>query len=176
VLLVDSQIVQVDWFVQEQSLAFTMQPQCQTQWCWAATATSIAHYYDPASAWTQCSLVDAELRRNDCCSSPSSFRCNRPWTLDTALERVGQLAEATSGWLSFTGVRREIDAGRPLAVRIAWGGGSRGHFTVVRGYSAESEEVQIEDPFYGPSTYDYYEFRSRYRGGGSWSQSYKTQP
>jgi hypothetical protein len=33
-------------------LAFTIQPQQQSNWCWAAASTSISHFYEPMSSWT----------------------------------------------------------------------------------------------------------------------------
>lgn len=34
-----------------------VQYQLSNQWCWIAVATSISHYYDAASTWTQCQLM-----------------------------------------------------------------------------------------------------------------------
>jgi hypothetical protein len=61
----------------EPALAVTglqMQYQQMSNWCWIAVATSISHYYDPASTWTQCSLTTAQLQasaslhmRGRCC-------------------------------------------------------------------------------------------------------------
>ena len=34
-------------------LAFTMQTQLQTQWCWAANSVSVSLFYDSASGWTR---------------------------------------------------------------------------------------------------------------------------
>ena len=180
--LVDHRIVRIDWFrrfTRRRCLCFTMQHQEQTQWCWSATATSVALYYNAASGWTQCSLVNAELGRNDCCASPSSANCNQPWTLNTVLTRVGHLANFSNGVTSFADVRTEIDNGRPLGVRIGWSGGG-GHFNVIACYTStlllRSQTVQIEDPWYGTSVWDYDTFRTAYQGTGSWTHSYKTQP
>src|SRR5262249_57800263 len=98
--LVSRRLITIDWFrrlTKRRCLCFTMQHQEQTQWCWSATATSVALYYNSLSTWTQCSLVNAELGRTDCCSAPSSNDCNQPWTLNTALTRVGHLASFTVG-------------------------------------------------------------------------------
>ena len=159
-------------------LCFTMQHQEQTQWCWSATATSVALYYNAASAWTQCTLVNAELGRSDCCTNPSSGDCNRPWTLSTALARVGHLASVFVTSTSFADVRGELDNGRPLGVRIGWSGGG-GHFNVIGCYTWNAllglQSVQIEDPWYGTSVWDYDTFRTAYQGTGSWTHSYRTQ-
>src|SRR5918911_1240122 len=79
-----------DWFrIQHRLLPFNMQPQQQTNWCWAATSTSVDHYYDPGSGWTQCGVADGELGRTDCCGAGAAGPCNVYGTLDTSLQRVG---------------------------------------------------------------------------------------
>ena len=180
--LVSRQIIAIDWFRRlnrRRCLCFSMQHQEQTQWCWSATATSIAHYYNASSQWTQCSLVNSELGRSDCCSNPSSSDCNTPWTLNTVLTRVGHLAAFSGSSTSFADVCTEIDNGRPLGVRIGWSGGG-GHFNVLACYSfnplLRPRSVQVEDPWYGTSVWDYDTFRTAYQGSGSWTHSYKTKP
>ena len=39
----------------------TVEQQQQTQWCWAAVSNSVSHFYDAGSAWSQCTIVNAEL-------------------------------------------------------------------------------------------------------------------
>lgn len=159
-----------------QRLNFNMQAQQQTNWCWAAVATSVALFYNPSSTWTQCTLVNAELGETTCCSNGGSAACNKPWYLDKALQRVGQLDSWSSGAMSFANVRAEIDNSRPLGVRIGWSGGG-GHFVVVDGYLNDaSQQVAIEDPWYGASDMSYTAFSSSYQTSGSWSHSYETQP
>ena len=51
----------VDFYV----LKFTMQQQEQTNWCWAAASTSVSHFYDSSSAWTQCKVANTQLGRMD---------------------------------------------------------------------------------------------------------------
>jgi papain like cysteine protease AvrRpt2 len=179
--LVNRSIIRTDWFrlfTRHRCLCFTMQHQEQTQWCWSATGTSVALYYNGASGWTQCTLVNAELGRTDCCSNPSSASCNVPGTLSTVLTRVGHLASFTGSSTSFADLRTEIDNGRPLGVRIGWSGGG-GHFNVLSCYTWNArlrlQSVEVEDPWYGTSVWDYDVFRTAYQGSGSWTHSYKTQ-
>jgi hypothetical protein len=86
-------------------------------------------------------------------------------------QRHGQLNQ-------FTDVQAEIDNGRPLGVRIGWSGGG-GHFNVLSCYTwrrrPSLHSVQVEDPWYGTSVWDYDAFRTAYQGSGSWTNSYKTQ-
>ncbi|HLI62087.1 MAG TPA: hypothetical protein VKV05_01720, partial [Terriglobales bacterium] len=70
-------------------LPFEVQPQLESEWCWAAVSTSIAHFYSPSSAVTQCQVVNQQLKRTDCCTNPGSNNCNQPGYLDQALQYVG---------------------------------------------------------------------------------------
>lgn len=159
-----------------QRLDFTMQPQQQTNWCWAAVATSVALFYDPSSTWTQCAVVNAELGRTDCCTHGSSAACNVPWYLDLALQRVGHFDSWSSGAMAFADVRTEIDDSRPLGVRVGWSGGG-GHFLIIDGYLADAtEQVAVEDPWYGASDLTHAALSTSYQGSGTWTHSYETQP
>jgi len=68
--------------IQSRQLAFAMQAQTESNWCWAAASTSVSHYYWFLSTWTQCRVANAELGRGDCCASPAPGPCNVPWYLD----------------------------------------------------------------------------------------------
>src|SRR5262245_21914601 len=109
------------WLLSKQ-LAFNMQAQTQTNWCWAATSTSVSHFYWLFSPWTQCKVANAELGHSDCCNSPVPAPCNVPWYLDRALTRTKNFVSIVAGQASFQQVRTEIDAGRPVGARIGWGG------------------------------------------------------
>ena len=73
------------WFTR--SLGFDMQAQTQSNWCWAATSTSVSHFYWWASPWTQCKVANGELNLTTCCQSPVPSACNVPWYLDEASAR-----------------------------------------------------------------------------------------
>jgi len=156
-------------------LAFNMQAQTQSNWCWAATATSVSHFYWFFSSWTQCRVANGELSHNDCCNSPVPSACNVPWFLDKALTRTKNFVSIT-GQVSFQQVRDEIDAGRPVGARIGWNGGG-GHFMVIYGYSLVLgvEYFDIDDPIYGKSHLTVSDFSSNYRGSGTWTHTYFTK-
>jgi len=156
------------------TLPFAMQPQQQTEWCWAAVSVSVSFYYSSASTWTQCSLANDELGQTTCCLNGSTVACNQPWYLDRALTRTSHLKAFAPGSILVAKVKAEIDADRPLGVRIGWSNGG-GHFVVIDGYS-NSDLLDIQDPFWGSSTIDYTLFLSSYQGSGSWTHSYWTQP
>jgi hypothetical protein len=158
-------------------LAFTMQAQLQSQWCWAACSTSVSLFYDSASGWTQCTVVNAELGQATCCQNGSTAQCNRPWFLDRALTRTGNLASWSGGTATIAQIRTEIRAGRPLGVRIGWSGGG-GHFVMIAGYRACDPDsfIDVRDPIFGSSDIALATFSSSYQGTGSWTHTYYTEP
>jgi hypothetical protein len=164
----------------------TVEAQQQTQWCWAAVANSVSHFYDAASTWTQCTIVNAELGQTTCCTNGSSSSCNKPWYLDKALTRVGCFLSIASGTLSFATIKTLINSGRPPCARQGWSGGG-GHFMaivcsfegllgLIVGGGSTAKRLRISDPWYGDSVIDYDVFVSGYQGSGTWTHSYRTQP
>ena len=152
-----------------------MEAQTQSNWCWAATATSVSHFYWFLSNWTQCLVANAELQLNGCCNTPVPGACNVPWFLNSALTRTNNFVSIT-GQITFQQVKAEIDAGRPVGARIGWNGGG-GHFMVIYGYSsiAGTEYFDIDDPIYGKSHLTVADFSSNYQGSGTWTHSYFTK-
>jgi hypothetical protein len=159
-------------------LTFEMQRQCQTEWCWAATSVSVSHHYDPESDWTQCAMVNAEKELTGCCEDTAGDDCNRPNVLDRPLSRAEVFDHKERGPVAYDVVRREIDAGRPLAIRIGWDGGNKGHFVVIEGYRSVGEEwVAVEDPRSGVSDLPVSTLTSGgYQGSGAWTHTYFTRP
>lgn len=165
-----------------------VEPQQQTQWCWAAVSNSVSHYYDPNSGWTQCAIVNAELGQATCCTTGSSAACNQPWYLNLALTRVGCLQSVAAGTLPFATLQSLTNANTPPCARQQWAGGG-GHFVAIvccfqfrslgpssSGGGATSNRVSISDPWYGDSIVDYSTFVSGYMGTGTWTDNYLTQP
>jgi len=157
-------------------LAFTMQTQQQTFWCWAAVAASVSAFFNPSTTWTQCGIVNAELGRTDCCTNGSSANCNVPWFLDDALTRTGNFRSMSNGAGTMTDVSQDIDIGRPLCVRIQWSGDGGGHFVAIDGYHQGLDMVAVDDPWSGASDVSLATFQTAYRGSGSWTHSYRVQP
>ena len=158
-------------------LGLAMQHQLETEWCWSATSVSIALYYDPTSSWTQCALVNQAFSLTDCCSNGSSSACNQPWYGNKALSITGNLSSVGSSSASLATVVYEINGGRPISVNIQWYGGG-GHNPAIDGYDncdPSSPTVDIQDPWYGPSTQDFNSFPASYNGGATWFASYFTQ-
>lgn len=168
-----------NWLIKSKKLAFNMEAQTQSNWCWAATSRSVARFYYFLPAWTQCKIAGAELGLT-CCTGPMPAGCNVAWYLDRALTRTKNFVSFT-GKIPFSQVKTEIDAGRPVGTRIGWSGGG-GHFMVIYGYSESlvlgTRYLYIDDPIYGKSFLTYDTFATAYQGSGSWTHSYftKSQP
>jgi len=149
-------------------LNFVMQNQEQINWCWAAVTVSICKFFNPNCSWTQCSLVNAEFERSDCCVNGSSDDCNQPWRFFKALTRTGNLQSQTYNAASFENIMREINKKHPISAGINWSGGG-GHNVAIIGFHFALRMVAIEDPLYGPSTLSYEVFKSAYLGFGTWN-------
>ena len=138
-------------------------------------STSVSHFYDPASPWAQCEVVNAELGQTTCCQNGSSSACNQPWYLDKALTRTGNLASFSGGVDPMSSVESQVNGRRVVGARIGWSGGG-GHFVILDGYNDASATLHVDDPFYGPSDISYDTFRTSYQGTGSWTHTYLTEP
>jgi hypothetical protein len=158
------------------SLVFNMQPQQESEWCWAAVTSSIDQYFNAGSAWSQCLLANNQLQQTSCCVNGASAQCNCPWYLDRSLALVSRLRSYVQAVAPFAGVQQEINQNDPLGVRIGWSGGG-GHFVVIYGYddSTATAYVLVADPIWGISQIPYTTFVSSYRGNGAWTDSYYTQ-
>jgi hypothetical protein len=160
-------------------LPFTTEKQMQTQWCWAAVSVSIARFYQPTAAWTQCSLVNTERGLSDCCGASGTVQpCNEPYFLDLSLERTGNLRDYLDRALDESEVRAELRGGAPLGCRIAWDS-VNGHFVVLDGFADVDGVLHVDiedpDPLYASSTYTFDSFIGSYRETGFWSHSYPTK-
>ena len=154
-------------------LNFELPLQEHSNWCWAAVTAAIVHFFTPESQVRQCGIAHDELDLR-CCEDPER-KCNQVHRLQLPLARIGRLrGQQKQGVLSFNEIREEIDAGRPICVRVGWNGGG-GHFVVISGYDVlpkMGEVVIIDDPQAGQSRLTYDAFLSRYRKSGSWTHTY----
>lgn len=158
------------------SIPFTIQPQQQTEWCWAAVSVSVDHYFNAASAWTQCLIANNQLNQSNCCTNGSDPQCDCPWYLDRALSAMNRLRVWLQSPAGFSSVKQEINQSDPLCARIGWSGGG-GHFVAISAYddTTSSDYITVNDPIWGVSQIPYNVFLSNYRGNGSWTDSYYTQ-
>lgn len=165
------------------NIAFECQHQQQTYWCWAATSVSVECFYNPASTWTQCKMLNSASGYGDCCGAGASGHCNAPWYLDLALKIVNRLNVFSTGTISPDAIDGEMGQGRPVGVRTQWAGGG-GHVLVLRGrYTLWDQTTQsypnwvsASDPWYGDSEVLYNTFLNSYQGSGTWTHTYTTKP
>lgn len=159
------------------SLSFTMQSQIYSNWCWAATATSVVKFYTPASTWTQCKVACSEKGLTTCCNTPVPAACNTYGTLGSSLTTVGRFnkSEAASS-TTFAKIKTEILAGRPVGARTAWSGGGA-HFVAIYGYQeiGATKYLMIDDPISGKQTMTWATFQTSYRNSGTWTHTYYTK-
>ena len=161
-------------------LGFTIQAQQQSLWCWLAVATSVERFFEPSSTLTQCQLANTMLTQTTCCTQPSSMACNRAGPTDNALQQVGHLESSVSGSMTFSQVKLEIGNEQdPIVVRIKWGSAAVGHAVVLSGYLTDSQGGQwllVNDPSGGTTQlWANSEFRTAYRGNGTWDGTRRTK-
>ena len=157
-------------------LSFTMQAQTQSNWCWAATSTSVSLFYTPTSSWTQCKVASATLPGGlDCCNNPDP--CNQSYYLNLALTCTNNYNSMVNGTLTFAATQTQINNGKVVGARIGWDGGG-GHFVVIYGYAVNNgtNYYYIADPIYGKSICTEDNFNNAYQTTGHWTHSYLTQP
>jgi hypothetical protein len=151
-----------------------MQMQLQSEWCWAATSSSVSHYYDPASTFSQCSIVNNQQKQTTCCTDGSTPECNTPFFLNQALTCTGNLASVENNPPPLAHLATEFAAGRVVCARIGWNGGG-GHFLALDAVDVPNERIQVCDPIIGTSDYAYADFVNAYRGMGTCTTGYLTQ-
>jgi hypothetical protein len=170
------ELVVRDWLFTSLALDFTMQAQTEDNWCWAAAAASVSHFYRSNSPWTQCLVANAELEQTNCCDAPAPGPCDVPWFLDRALARTENFVRFVYGTVDTETIRAELQAGRVVGARIGWNGGG-GHFVMIYGIStvAGLEYLDIDDPIYEKSHITVEVFTNSYQGNGSWTHTYFTK-
>jgi hypothetical protein len=156
-------------------VGLAVETQLHSQWCWAACSTSVSRFFDAGSAWTQCTVANAELGRDGCCQDGATDDCDVQWYLDRALSRTGNLATWAGGTVPLRTIRAQLDAGRPVGARIAWAGGG-GHFVMISGCLDDATSMlEVRDPIYGRTEINIANFASSYQGTGSWTHTYYTR-
>ena len=159
-------------------LAFSMQTQTETQWCWAAVSTSVSHFYTPASVWTQCRVANRAWSRTDCCGSGASGPCNTWWYLQKALRIVSVFRSWKASIEKFAVVQAEIKNGNPLCLRVGWFNGG-GHFLAIYGWqetNTGNQYYNVDDPIFGRQLIAKRQLEINYQSSGRWTHSYFVTP
>lgn len=163
-------------------LGFNIQSQEQTNWCWAAVASSVCGYYasrGEGAPQSQCQIATQFLGL-ECCIDPlpppsDNWAGNKTFTLELPLDVLGHFAPPmVTGSLDLASIVREIDGGRPICCHIDWGG-AEGHFVVMIGYDSVHGDVIVRDPA-GTIVNGTLPFKSGGTfPGGKWSETYLTK-
>ena len=167
--------------------AFTMQPQQQSNWCWAAVAVSLNAFLDAPTPALEQSVLATELLASqgttspDCTLTPCPTVCNQPEPLDAALTITGNLRKHGALFnqhLTFDCIQSWVSEGLPVAARIVWYTGGA-HFVVLDGckvLASGQQLVHVQDPDLtasnAPGFRDYEELLDDYRNAGYWCDTY----
>jgi hypothetical protein len=158
---------------------FVIQQQLMTNWCWAASACSIAQHYQPASSCTQKSLVAQVLNMPICNTAtplPVLLPCNKQIDISVALQRVGHFREQALA-LEKSQIKQALSGG-PICCQIVYPD-TGGHYVVVHDCTETNNQfyVSVADPYDGKSRTMLYEhLRTNYRRvGGQWLRTYLTR-
>lgn len=172
--LIDPQLAEIDPRAEAAPKAgarlnFSVQPQTQSNWCWAALSASVGNYYGTGS-WTQCGVANAELGRNSCCSQPGP--CNVYGYLDSALRTTRSYGGMRENRMQMPAIENQLGMGRPVGLRCAWYGGGA-HFLTI--YGTDGSYILVADSIFGYSTRALNSFPGSYNGGGNWTHTYFTR-
>ncbi|SDZ03643.1 Papain-like cysteine protease AvrRpt2 [Evansella caseinilytica] len=136
----------------------------KSNWCWAATGSSILKYY--GLSVSQCNFYK-EAKVNSSCSA------NETGTITEVMRGLSSYnvgSSLYSGAYSFSGAKYQIDDSKPLWVRWRWSSGT-GHAVVIYGYytAMSTNYVYYMDPASGTKTSMAY---SSFVGGGNYKQTW----
>jgi len=103
-----------------------------SEWCWAASGKTMMNLVGPSDV-PQCYEANQHFGRTDCCNCPTPDACVSPgWPdFDTWGYKFQETTWGTA--LSWTQLKGEISAQRPVWYAWGWNGGG-GHAMVAKGY------------------------------------------
>lgn len=150
-------------------MAFSVPQQVKNNWCWAAVCVAVAHYFDPKSKLDQPGLV-GKAGKNPQNDETAKLQDALPQIVPF-VKSVALSFPKPTGQIGFGEIEREIDACRPVCVRIKCGIGLA-HFLVIWGCGRDasgSPYVQIGDPNAGSTTLYFDQLRL------TWTNTYLVQ-
>ncbi|MCC3778731.1 papain-like cysteine protease family protein [Streptomyces sp. UNOB3_S3] len=128
-----------------------MQAQQQTNWCWAASGNTIATWFGRKYSQNQFCNAAFNRAQGSTCPNNQATLGNVQNALDWAGINEGRYV---NGWLRYSTVKSEIDAGRPVETRIQWQSGG-GHMHVIYGYDDANSMVYWGDPWPSSNRYNW---------------------
>lgn len=149
-------------------LNITMQSQQYSNWCWAASGNTVAAFYGYSYSQNQfCNMAFGNSLNASCANSQASLADDQ-----TAFDRIGiSPGNYVTGYLYYSAIIREIDAGRPVMARIQWSSGG-GHMEVLYGYDQSQNWVYWGDPWPSDNRYNWGSYIYYVSNGSfSWTHS-----
>jgi hypothetical protein len=132
-------------FTPSGTLNVPLDPQLESNWCWAAGGEMIMSYL--GTTVQQCAQANELFGLTTCCTNPSSSGCNQggfpqwgTWNFSATI---------ASSALSFAQLQAEFAANRPVGFAWRWDSGG-GHYMVATGASTDADNVQyvsFNDPW-----------------------------
>lgn len=146
--------------------------QKQDRWCWAACAHMVLNFYDDHSV-DQCDFANWLFGRSSCCSNPSTSLCNKSCESGDVRRVYWQFelkSDFREGYVLFSTIKSEIDAGRPVEVGIKWNGDNNGgHAVIIKGYDERfGQRVLVNDPLEDSDVDMHYDDVLDMYGQGTW--------
>ncbi len=159
-----------------QPLNVNIEHQEASKWCWAAVTAGIANYRRlPGAPWKQCEVAKKRWNHQDCCTVPTPGVCNDRTELNVAFACCGLQSTNANGWLTFSDIREEIDAGNPLAACIRFGSDVF-HFVEIDGYRTSDRYVFVNCSERGSLTMSHGDLVTNFNNeGGAWYWWYRTR-
>ena len=103
-----------------------------TEWCWAACAQMLFHTLN-VNKKSQCEMAEEAFFPHQCCTTPQSNACNKPYYPKLVFQGNGVPYKDTASAVSFQAIDTEIKAGRPLEIFWKWNGSTAGHLLLISG-------------------------------------------
>ncbi|MDX3194360.1 papain-like cysteine protease family protein [Streptomyces sp. MN03-5084-2B] len=149
-------------------LGITMQAQQKDQWCWDASGNTIAAYWGDSLTQTRFCQIAHNESGSDCANRQGYLSDQQRVFRYLGFTNIGTY-DSSGRTLSFTGVKSQIDAGKPVGTRIGWRSGG-GHMHVLYGYdnSGGATRVEYGDPWpnnsrYNSMNYDTYRSNNQFQ-------------
>ncbi|QEV17509.1 papain-like cysteine protease family protein [Streptomyces alboniger] len=132
-------------------LNITMQAQQKTNWCWAAGGNTIAAFMGRNYSQNQfCNAAFGRSQNTECPNNQATLG-----NVQNGLRWAGiNPGSYVTGWLRYSTVKTEVDAGRPVETRIQWSNGG-GHMHVLYGYDDANSWVYWGDPWPSSDRYNW---------------------
>ncbi|MCH8612138.1 papain-like cysteine protease family protein [Arsenicicoccus dermatophilus] len=130
--------------------------QQQTNWCWAATGSSIATYKGKSVSQNDFCNLAFRRSRGSCPNDQASLAHDQQAYRALGMNPGRYVYDA----LGFDVVSREINADRPILTRIQWSSGG-GHMMAIVGVDPQGGRVEWYNPWpsdrrINVASYDYY--------------------